>query len=261
MWRLAPSKITRVGWRLLATTATGRVCRPDPAAPGVPAAPVRSSRRARTRAPSAAPNSAIASCVWWKLTSTSSTPSPSISAAARHCIRERAGRSKLHTCSVSPGAVEDKGAQEFSPIVSNFDGEKAALSRGPQGRSHYIVGAARHNGRVGGGQLGRRCHPLSTRLVPQESGRLAIDAQETQHGIGGHQQSRAARNKKFGHPIAVYISGAVEILSGRSSTVSPVSASQATTCHWPSSRSLKRLKIISMRPSPLMSCTGLGPGE
>ena len=114
-----------------------------------------------------------------------------------------------------PGAVEDKGAQEFGSVVSGFDGEKAALARGRQRRSHYIVGAARHNGRVGGGQLGRRCYPLPTRMAPQGYGRLAIDAQEAQRGIGGHQQSRAARNKEFGHAVAIDIGGAVEVLPGQ----------------------------------------------
>ena len=56
---------------------------------------------------------------------------------------------------------------------------------------------------------------MSTRLVPQGYGRLTIDAQEAQRSIGGHQQSRAARNKEFGHAVAVDIRGAVEVLSGQ----------------------------------------------
>ena len=216
MWRLAPSKITRVGWRLLAITATGRVCRPDPPAPGVPAAPVRSSRKARTRAPSAAPNSAIAPCVWWKLTSTSSTPvvvyiggGPPLHPGTRRKVEAP------HLLGI-PGAVADKGAQEFSPIVSNFNGEKAALSRESVRDAvtmSSVPARPQWSSGWGASSVSAVTHS-STRLVPQGYGRLTIDAQEAQRGIGGHQQSRAARNKEFGHPVAIDIRGAVEILPG-----------------------------------------------
>ena len=70
----------------------------------------------------------------------------------------------------APSAVEDKGAQQFSPIISSFNGEKATLAPRPSGMQSLYRRCRAPQWSSEWGQVGRRSYPLSTRLLPQGYG-------------------------------------------------------------------------------------------